>query len=88
MATEMPTRSVHSGNLGAGPSNIFSEGNSIELILKYVNAHGAHIYQDENGNYYYRVGDVATPTPEKLRFSTTLIAMLISPMLNIAMRTI
>ena len=31
-----------------------------------MNAHGAHISQDENGNYYYRVGDVATPTPEKV----------------------
>ena len=64
--TEMPARSVHSGNLGAGPSNLFSESNSIELILKYVNAHVAHIYQDENGNYYYKVGDVATPAPERV----------------------
>ncbi len=31
-----------------------------------MNAHGAHIYQDENGNYYYRVGDVATPAPERV----------------------
>ncbi|KAI5082707.1 hypothetical protein GOP47_0002450, partial [Adiantum capillus-veneris] len=41
-----------------GTSNIFDEENRIEVELKYSNLHGAVIYQDGNGNYYYHGGDV------------------------------
>ncbi|MCO5566308.1 hypothetical protein L7F22_019985 [Adiantum nelumboides] len=37
-----------------------------EFVLIYENDYGANIYQDDNGNYYYRVGEVATLAPERV----------------------
>ncbi|KAI5065314.1 hypothetical protein GOP47_0020009 [Adiantum capillus-veneris] len=50
--------------MGGGTSNLFEEQNKIELVFKYPNRHGAAIYHDSNGNYYYRCGDVPGMAPE------------------------
>ena len=51
---------------GAGTSDIFRKENSLLLVFTYQNLHGAHLYQDENGNYYFRIGAVTIPKLERV----------------------
>ena len=49
---------------GAQTSDNFCKENNMLLVFTYQNLHGAHLYQDENGNYYFRIGVVTIPKPE------------------------